>query len=82
MLSSLPTAQREVMELIAQGLNRDEIAETLGKTKEAIRRNICDARAHLARELNPVGEYRQDPDSKRRQQPPRRTACTSGEEAR
>jgi RNA polymerase sigma factor (sigma-70 family) len=81
-LSSLPTAQREVMELIAQGLDRDEIAETLGKTKEAIRRNICDARARLVRELNPAGEYRQDPDSKRRQHPPRKTARTSGEEGR
>lgn len=77
-LSSLPTAQREVMELIAQGLDRDEIAETLGKTKEAIRRNICDARARLARELNPVGEHRQDPGIKRRRQPPRRTAHASG----
>ena len=82
MLGSLPAAQREVMELIAQGLDRDEIAETLGKTKEAVRRNICDARAHLARELNPDGEYRQDPASTHRQQPPRRTARTPGEEAR
>jgi len=82
MLSSLSAAQREVMELIAQGLDRDEIAEKLGKTKEAIRRNICDARAHLALELNPVGGDGQDPDSERRQQPRRRTARTPGEEAR
>ena len=77
-LSSLPAAQREVMELIAQGLDRDEIAETLSKTKEAIRRNICDARARLARELNPAGEHRQDPDNQRRRQPSRRTAHASG----
>lgn len=82
-LSSLPPAQREVMELIAQGLDRDEIAETLGKTKEAISQNLCVARARLARELNPDGEYRQDPDSNRPQQPPpRKTARTPEEEAR
>jgi RNA polymerase sigma factor (sigma-70 family) len=69
-LSGLPPAQREVMELIAQGLDRDEIAAMLGKTKEAIRRNLSDARARLARELNPAGEYRQDLDSERRQEPP------------
>jgi RNA polymerase sigma factor (sigma-70 family) len=58
-LSSLPPAQREVMELIAKGLDRDEIAEALGKTREAIRRNLCDARTRLSRELNPDGEPRQ-----------------------
>jgi RNA polymerase sigma-70 factor (ECF subfamily) len=81
-LSSLPPAQREVMELIAKGLDRDEIAETLGKTKEAIRQNLCDARARLSRELNADGERRQDPNGKHRQQPLRRMARTPREEAR
>jgi RNA polymerase sigma factor (sigma-70 family) len=81
-LSVLPPAQREVMELIVKELDRDEIAEALGKTKEAIRRNLCDARARLSRELNPDGSRRQDPDGGRRQQPPGRTARTPREEAR
>lgn len=57
-LSTLPLAQREVMECIAAGLDRDEIAGTLGKSKEAVRRNLCDARARLAAELHPDGEPR------------------------
>ena len=82
MLSGLPPAQREVMELIAKGLDRDDIAETLGKTKEAIRRNLCDARVRLSRELNANGNHRQDPNSEHRQQPPRKMARTPREEAR
>lgn len=58
-LSGLPPAQHEVMELIAKGLDRDEIAETLGMTREAVRQNICYARARLSRELNTNGERRQ-----------------------
>jgi RNA polymerase sigma factor (sigma-70 family) len=81
-LSSLPPAQREVMELIVKGLDQDEIAEKLGQTKEAVRRNLCDARARLSRELNANGERRQDPDGQHRQQSPRRMARTPREEAR
>jgi RNA polymerase sigma factor (sigma-70 family) len=81
-LSVLPPAQRKVMELIVKGLDRDEIAETLGKTKEAIRRHLCDARARLSRELNANGDRRQNPVGDHKQQPPRRTARTPREEAR
>jgi RNA polymerase sigma factor (sigma-70 family) len=77
-LSSLPPAQREVMALIAKGLDRDEIAGELGKSKQTIRRHLCDARARLALMLNPDGEPRQDPAGEHRQQPPRRTARTPG----
>ena len=80
-LSSLPPAQREVMELFVKQLDRDEIAQALGKTKEAIRRNLCDARARLARELNPDGERRQNPGSEYHRQP-RRMARAPREEAR
>ena len=59
-LSVLPSAQREVMECIAGGLDRHEIAEVLGKSREAIRRNLCDARTRLMRELN-AGEEDQQP---------------------
>lgn len=55
-LSILPPAQRQVMECIAAGLARDEIPETLGKSKEAVRRNLCDARARLAAVLHSDGE--------------------------
>lgn len=72
-LSCLPPAQREVMECVAKGLDRDEIAETLGKTKETIRRHLSDARARLARELDPNRDHIQ---------PPRRMARTPREEAR
>jgi RNA polymerase sigma factor (sigma-70 family) len=72
-LSILPPAQREVMECIARGLDRDEIPETLGKTREAIRRNLCDARARLAEVLHPDGE---------RKQPGRTTERASRKEAR
>lgn len=47
-LSGLPPAQREVMELIVKGFRPFEIAEVLGKTRAAVRRNLCDARARLA----------------------------------
>ena len=58
-LSGLPSAQREVMELIVKGLDRDEIAETLGKTREAVRRSLSDARARLSGALNPDGSPKQ-----------------------
>jgi RNA polymerase sigma factor (sigma-70 family) len=57
-LTCLPPAQREVMECIARGLDRNEIAETLGKSKAAIRRLLCDARTRLASELNRDGEHK------------------------
>jgi len=57
-LSVLPPAQREVMELIVKGLDHGEIAETLGKTKEAIRRHLCDARAPSQAEAREPSEMR------------------------
>lgn len=58
-LSILPPEQRKVMELIARGFDREEIAEELGKSRAAVRRSICDARPRLAEFLNPDGELRQ-----------------------
>ena len=72
-LTCLPPTQREVMEYIARGYDRDEIAERLGKSKDAIRRNLCDARARLVEELDRNGE---------KKQPPRTTACSPWEEDR
>jgi RNA polymerase sigma factor (sigma-70 family) len=72
-LSVLPPEQRKVMECIARGLDRKEIAEELGKSEAAVRRNLCDARARLADLLNPDGEPRQ---------PSPTTAHSSREEAR
>jgi DNA-directed RNA polymerase specialized sigma24 family protein len=71
-LSILPPAQREVMTCIARGVHRDEIAETLGKTRGAVRRNLCDARTRLAEVLHPDGEHKQ---------PERTTARATREEA-
>jgi DNA-directed RNA polymerase specialized sigma24 family protein len=82
MLSLLPPAQREVMELVTEGLDQAEIAAALGKTKEAVRQNLCYARARLSRELEMNGGRRQDPNGRDRQQPPRRTVGTPREEAR
>jgi RNA polymerase sigma factor (sigma-70 family) len=71
-LSALPSAQREVMECIVKGLDREEIAETLGKTRQAVRRNLSDARVRLADVLHPNGGHKQ----------PRRATGSAGEEAR
>jgi len=72
-LSCLPPAQREVMECIARGIHRDEIAGTLGKSKEAVRRSLCDARVHLADELHPDGEHKRTRHT---------SACSSRQESR
>jgi RNA polymerase sigma factor (sigma-70 family) len=50
-LSTLPTAQREVMACIVRGLGSQEIAGELGKSREAVRRHLVDARERLAAEL-------------------------------
>lgn len=71
-LSLLPPAQREVMERIARGHSRDEAPAVLGKSSEAVRRNLCDARARLRQLLHPDGEFKQ----------PGRTTARSREEAR
>lgn len=58
-LSVLPQEQRQVMERIARGLTREEIAGELGKSRDLVRRLICDARPRLAEFLHPDGEPRQ-----------------------
>jgi RNA polymerase sigma factor (sigma-70 family) len=63
-LGRLPRAQREVMECIVRDIDPGEIAAVLGKTKEAVRRNLCDARARLRRELNPDGTPKQPAPNK------------------
>jgi RNA polymerase sigma factor (sigma-70 family) len=72
-LSALPPEQRKVMECIAQGLDREETAEALGKSRATVRQNLRSARARLAELLNPDGEPRQ---------PSPATARSSREEAR
>lgn len=54
-LSKLPPAQREVMEMIAEGSTYEEIAGELGRSRDAIRRRVCDARARLIHALTPDG---------------------------
>lgn len=46
-LGALPPAQREVMTFITDGFTPSEVAELLGKTSEAVRQNLCAARARL-----------------------------------
>lgn len=65
-LGVLPPEQRKVMECIAHGLDREEIAEELGKSLETIRRHLCSARARLAELLNPDGEPRPPSHAKAR----------------
>jgi RNA polymerase sigma factor (sigma-70 family) len=60
-LSVLPPTQRKVMECIARGLASDEIAETLGMSRDAVRRNLCYARRRLARTLHSDGARTQSP---------------------
>jgi RNA polymerase sigma factor (sigma-70 family) len=57
-LGILPPAQRKVMQCIADGIDRAEIAGELGMSKEAVRRNLCDARRRLSAELHPDGEHK------------------------
>lgn len=55
-LAALPPAQREVMALIYDGFKRAEIAELLGKSPEAIRQNLRQARRKLRLALGlPLG---------------------------
>lgn len=72
-LSVLPPEQRKIMDCIAKGLDREEIAEELGKSRATVRRSLCDARASLTKILNPDGELRN---------PSPTTARSSREEAR
>ncbi len=58
-LSELPDGLRAVMRCIADGVDREEIANRLGISRAADRRRICDARARLAEILNPDGEFKQ-----------------------
>lgn len=60
-LRVLPPKQRKVMECIARGLAYDEISGALGMSKDAVRRNLCDARRRLAETLHPDGERKQSP---------------------
>lgn len=59
-LKPLSPAQREVMEYVVAGLTPSEISELLGKTPEAVRKNLQLARQHLKRRLGPDGTPRQD----------------------
>jgi RNA polymerase sigma factor (sigma-70 family) len=61
-LDELPEAQQEVMRRIASGLSYEEIVDTLGISKDAVRRRLCDARARLVMILNRNGEFKQ-PDA-------------------
>jgi RNA polymerase sigma factor (sigma-70 family) len=58
-LSELTEAQREVMQLVADGLSYKEIAEAIGKSGDVVRRRLSDARARLVKILNPDGKFRQ-----------------------
>jgi RNA polymerase sigma factor (sigma-70 family) len=60
-LSELTPCQREVMERIARGLDYDEIAADLGKSREVVRRRVCDARARLIQILDRDGTRLEQP---------------------
>lgn len=47
-LSSVPSAQREVLALVVDGFTPAEIARRLGKTADAVRQNLHAARARLS----------------------------------
>jgi RNA polymerase sigma factor (sigma-70 family) len=51
LLSSLPTAQRQVIACVIDDFEPKEIAELLGKTPEAVRRALADARKALKHDL-------------------------------
>ena len=66
MLKKLPLAQREVMACVIDGLSHEEIAEALGKSRDAVRRNLSDARANLATLLKLTPESTQQADTTKR----------------
>jgi RNA polymerase sigma factor (sigma-70 family) len=51
LLASLPPKQREVMALVVGGCTPTEIGELLGRTAEAVRQNLREARKRLRRTL-------------------------------
>jgi RNA polymerase sigma factor (sigma-70 family) len=74
LLGDLPTAQRNVMALVVDGLTTDEIAGLLGKTPAAVRKNLQLARRRLAAALGRGCERDRGPDR-------RPTPSTTPEEA-
>jgi len=51
LLETLPATQRAVMTGVFEGLTTSEIAESLGKTPETVRKNLQLARGRLRREI-------------------------------
>ncbi len=66
MLSALPPAQREVIELVLAELDTKEIADLLGKTPATIRQNLAHARRRLKANLGE--DYQIDRIEKRRKE--------------
>ena len=66
MLSTLPSALREVFELVLAELDTKEIAGLLGKTPATIRQNLAHARRRLKANLGK--DYQIDPARKRRKE--------------
>ncbi len=66
MLGTLPSAQREVFELVLAELDTKEIADLLGKTPATIRQNLAHARRRLKANLGK--DYQTDPARKRRKE--------------
>jgi RNA polymerase sigma factor (sigma-70 family) len=60
-LDQLPPAQREIMELVYEGLSGPEIAARLGKREPSVRSSIRSARARL-RPLFPPQRHAQEND--------------------
>lgn len=60
-LSQLKPAKREVMERVADGLTIEEIAEELGKSRDVVRRRLCDARKDLRKIMHPDGSTASQP---------------------
>jgi RNA polymerase sigma factor (sigma-70 family) len=65
-LSTLPSAQREVLELYLAELDTSEIADLLGKTEATIRQNLAHGRRRLRANLG--DDYQIDPAKKRRKE--------------
>jgi RNA polymerase sigma factor (sigma-70 family) len=58
MLEPLPQKQKEAMKLVTEGYTPKDIATLLGRTPEAVRQNLLEARRRLRREMQqePAGE--------------------------
>jgi len=67
LLNSLPTEQRKVMAFVVDGFSPSEIAVMLGRSPEAVRQSLLEARKRLKQAIKDEGAAEQDASSMRKE---------------